>query len=113
MINRAIITVVLMFGFALASLGLAVSATDRPPSIAAVGAAGDTLDASLRDRVEALLRTDTGLAGARFRILASGGVVTVGGAVPDEASLRRAIELASTVRGVREVRNLMEIENPK
>jgi osmotically-inducible protein OsmY len=40
-------------------------------------------------------------------------VVTVGGTVPDENSLRRALDLASSVRGVREIRNGMVVEFPK
>jgi osmotically-inducible protein OsmY len=33
--------------------------------------------------------------------------------VPDEHALRRALDLASGVRGVREVRNAMEVDVPK
>jgi hyperosmotically inducible protein len=40
-------------------------------------------------------------------------VVTVAGSVPDEHALRRALDLASGVRGVREVRNAMEVDLPK
>jgi osmotically-inducible protein OsmY len=40
-------------------------------------------------------------------------VVILSGGVPDEHSLHRAIDLASSVKGVREVRNELEIEFPK
>jgi hypothetical protein len=103
------LVLVVMFG----SLGIRASATDSPRAIAALGVAGHTLDTGLHDRVETLLRTDVGLAGSQFRIRTDNAVVTVGGNVPDEPSLRRAMELANSVNGVREVRNAMEIGFPK
>ena len=78
-----------------------------------MASAGEPLDATLNDKVETLLRTDIGLTGSRFRVHTSAGVVTVGGTVPDETSLRRALDLASSVRGVREIRNGMAVEFPK
>ena len=93
-----------------AELGLTAFAIDNPQGQAA---ASEALDAALSDRVETLLRTDIGFAGARFRIHTDGGVVTVGGSVPDEHSLRRALDLASGVKGVREIRNGMVIDFPK
>jgi len=97
----------------LGGLGLTAFATDNPQAIASVGLAGETLDTTLVEKVETLLRTDIGLAGSQLRVQGKGGVVTVGGTVPDEHSLRRALDLASSVRGVREVRNAMEIDFPK
>ena len=35
------------------------------------------------------------------------------GTVPDENSLRRSLDLASSVKGVREIRNGMVVEFPK
>ena len=93
-----------------AELGLTAFAIDNPQGPAA---AGEALDAALNDRVETLLRTDIGFVGARFRVHTDGGVVTVGGSVPDEHSLRRALDLASGVKGVREIRNGMVIDFPK
>ncbi|KAB2922865.1 MAG: BON domain-containing protein [Dechloromonas sp.] len=103
------LVLVAMFG----SIGIRASATDTPRAIAALGVAGETLDAGLHDRVEMLLRTDVGLAGSQFRIQTDNAVVTIAGSVPDELSLRRAMELAGSVKGVREVRNAMEIGYPK
>mgnify|MGYP000058225665 CR=1 FL=1 len=97
----------------LGSLGVRTFATENPPIAAHIALAGETLDAALGDKVETLLRTDLGLTGSQLRILTQSGVVTVGGTVPDEHALRRALDLASSVRGVREVRNSMEIESPK
>lgn len=94
-------------------LGLSAFATDDPQVLAAVVANNEAQDAALGDRVETLLRTDIGLAGSRIRVFSKASVITVAGYVPDEHALRRALDLASGVRGVREVRNAMEVDVPK
>lgn len=94
-------------------LGLSAFATDDPQVLAAVVANNDAQDAALGDRVETLLRSDIGLTGSRIRVVSKAAVITVAGYVPDEHALRRALDLASGVRGVREVRNAMEVELPK
>ncbi|MCG2577382.1 BON domain-containing protein [Dechloromonas sp. XY25] len=94
-------------------LGLSAFATDDPQVLAAVVANNEAQDAALGDRVETLLRTDIGLTGSRIRVSSKAAVVTVAGVVPDEHALRRALDLASGVRGVREVRNAMEVDLPK
>jgi len=81
--------------------------------VAAVVANNEAQDTALGDRVETLLRTDIGLAGSRIRVVSRAAVITVAGTVPDEHALRRALDLASGVRGVREVRNALEVELPK
>jgi len=96
-----------------AGLGLTAYATDNSQGMAAIGAAGETLDTALNDRVETLLRTDVGLTGSHFRVHTQAAVVTLAGTVPDENSLRRALDLASNVKGVREVRSAMAIEPSK
>lgn len=96
-----------------AGLGLSAFAIDDPQLVAAKLANTDAQDAVLTDKVETLLRTDIGLAGSKFRVLAKSSVVTLGGSVPDEHALRRALDLASGVRGVHEVRNAMEVDLPK
>ena len=113
MINRALVVLGFVAVSIFGGLGLKAFATDNPPSLAAVSSTSDTFDVALHDKVETLLRTNVGLAGSQFRIQAKAGVVTVGGTVPDEHSLRRALDLASNVKGVREVRNALEIESPK
>ena len=113
MIKRNLMQVAFLLAATLAGLGLTASATGNPPAMPALVEAGRTLDAALNDKVETLLRTDVGLAGSRFRVATSAGVVSVGGTVPDEHSLRRALDLVSEVRGVREVRNAMEVDLPK
>ncbi|MDR1996173.1 BON domain-containing protein [Azonexus sp.] len=113
MIRSKLRVIYLTLAAMLGVLGIGVSATDSPPAIAALGVAGQILDEGLHDKVERLLRTDVGLAGSRLHVRTSNAVVTVGGTVPDERSLRRALNLASRVPGVREIRNDMVINRPK
>jgi hypothetical protein len=113
MIRRNLAAMSFLAVVLLSGLGLTAFATDSPQVIAAVSVAGETLDSVLGDKVETLLRTDIGLAGSQFRVQSKSGIVTVGGSVPDEYSLRRALDLVSGVRGVREVHNAMEIDSPK
>ena len=113
MISRKILVTV-SASLLISGIGLTAFAIDHPnrPTSSTLGVMQNT-DAALNDRIETLLRTDVGLAGSRFRIQTRGGVVILGGGVPDEHSLHRAIDLASSVKGVREVRNELEIEFPK
>ena len=92
-------------------IGLCFSAfaTDDPQIVAASLANNEAGDLALSDRVETLLRTDIGLAGSKFRVSARSAIITVAGSVPDEHALRRALDLASGVRGVREVRNGLSV----
>lgn len=91
---------------------LTAFATDQHTPTAAANPDREGADPALTDRVETLLRSDIGLAGSRLRVLVRDGVVTVRGKVPDEHAMRRALDLASGLRGVREVRNGMEIGVP-
>lgn len=113
MLSRNLPVIILILAVMLGSIGVRVSASGSPPSIAAIDVAGETLDDGLQDRVETLLRTDVGLVGARFRIRTDNAVVILAGTVPDELALRRAMDLAGSIKGVREVRNAMEIDDPK
>lgn len=113
MIKRNLVASGFFVAALLGGLGLTAFATDSPQAIAAIGVAGETLDTTLADKVETLLRTDIGLAGSQFRVQSKSGVITLGGRVPDEQSLRRALDLVSDVHGVREIRNAMEIDSPK
>lgn len=110
---KAIAIPLIVIGCSLGSLGIKAFATDSPQVLAAISSANETLDLALSERVETLLRSDLGLTGSQLRVLSRTGVITLGGTVPDEHALRRALDLASSVRGVREVRNSMEIESPK
>lgn len=113
MINRNLLVGSLMAAATFAGLALSAYATDDPKALPGHVANAEALDATLSDKVETMLRSDVGLAGSRLRVIAKSAVVTVGGSVPDEHALRRALDLASSVRGVREVHNAMEVEPPK
>ena len=89
---------------------LTAFATDKPQAVMAMGAAGEVVDAALSARVDRTLKTDFGLAGAKLQITTRGAVVTLSGLVPNEDAMRRALDLASNVRGVREVRSSMLVE---
>lgn len=113
MFMRQLLVVSFSAALTFTCLGLSAFAIDDPKASANVSASADALDSSLAEKVEVLLRTDVGLAGSRFRVATSSSVVTVAGYVPDEHAMRRALDLVSGIRGVREVRNAMEIESPK
>lgn len=110
MIQRNLVPVLIVAASLFAGLGLTAFAIENPQ---AATSAGESHDTAVNDKVETLLRTDVGLAGGRFRVHTSAGVVTVDGTVPDENSLRRSLDLASSVKGVREIRNGMVVEFPK
>ena len=113
MFKRNVLVASLVAAATFVGLGLSAFATDDPQVLAAMIANSEASDATLSDKVETLLRTDIGLAGSQFRVNSKSAVVTVAGSVPDEYALRRALNLASGVRGVREVRNAMEVDLPK
>ncbi|MBL8403121.1 MAG: BON domain-containing protein [Dechloromonas sp.] len=113
MLKSNIYVVALVAAATFAGLGLSSAATDDPQVLAAMVANNEAQDAALGERVETLLRTDIGLAGSKIRVFSNAAVITVAGTVPDEHALRRALDLASGVRGVREVRNAMEVYVPK
>ena len=95
------------------SIILTAFASDRPQVRAAMGLAGEVVDAALSERVEAALRSDPGLFGADLTVTTREGSVDLGGSVPDGRTLERALDLAGNVRGVREVRSSMVIEPPR
>jgi osmotically-inducible protein OsmY len=113
MINRNFVGAGLIAALLLGGLGLTAYAMESPQAVSAAMVGTDALDAALNDKVETLLRSDVGLAGSQLRIQGRSGTLTIGGTVPDEHSLRRALDLASSVRGVREIRNAMELTPPK
>lgn len=110
MSQRSLVPIFIIAINLVAELGLTAFAIDNPHTTAV---SAEAPDAVVNDRVETLLRSDIGFAGSRFRLQTEGGVVTVGGSVPDEQALRRALDLASGVKGVREIRNAMVIDYPK
>lgn len=113
MLKRNVMVASLMAVATFSGLALSAFAIDDAKPLPNVAASTDILDSAIAEKVENLLKSDVGLAGSQFRVASKAAVVTIGGSVPDEHALRRALDLASSVRGVREVRNAMEVEIPK
>lgn len=110
MAKRHLVPITIVATVLFASIGLTASAIEIQQGMP--GAVEPT-DVTLNDKVETLLRTDIGLAGSQFRVQTKAGVVTLSGNVPDEHSLRRALDLGSSVKGVRDIRNGMVVNAPK
>jgi osmotically-inducible protein OsmY len=68
-------------------------------------------DADVRDAVEEELRTDPGIGSTPFRIDVRDGIVYLKGQAKALSVGDRAVALASIVKGVRDVRNEIEIES--
>lgn len=113
MLRRNLLVASLVAVATFAGLALSAYATDDPKVLPGHAANTEALDTTLSDKVETILRSDVGLSGSKLRVMAKSAIVTVGGSVPDEHALRRALDLASNVHGVREVRNAMEVVPPK
>lgn len=113
MLYRNLPVLLLVLAVLLTGIGSRLAAKTSLPTPPAGQTAAATLDEGLGERVETLLRTDVGLTGASVRVRVEQTVVVIAGTVPDEQALRRAMELAASVKGVRQVRNDMEIADPK
>lgn len=114
MIRTKFIALAVIAASFFAGIGVTAFAIDHPArQIVSIPAAPERGDEALNDRVETLLRTDIGLAGSRLRVSTRAGVVMLAGDVPDRHALVRAMDIASSVKGVREVRNALEVDFPK
>lgn len=72
-------------------------------------AADSPADAAINGKVAAALMSDPGLLGARINVDTRMGVVSLDGSVEGPRELRRALELAAGVDGVRRVDNRLEV----
>ncbi|MBI4484963.1 MAG: BON domain-containing protein [Acidobacteria bacterium] len=81
------------------------SGTFRPAD--APGGAMD--DATITARVKTVLLNDTQIAATKIDVATVAGVVTISGSVKSKAEEARAIELARTVTGVRDVKSALQI----
>lgn len=73
---------------------------------------GEWEEAPVEGRVAARLRWDRDLATLRIEVSSEGGVVTLRGTVPDLAQRRRAVELAESTTGVRQVVDALVMPAP-
>ncbi len=83
--------------------GQSVRATPR--SAPAVGGAMD--DANITARVKTVLLNDPQVAATKIDVSTAGGVVTLSGSVKSKADETRAIQVARTVTGVRDVKSMI------
>ena len=100
LLTTAIVATATFSGLTISTLLPGPAATLPVPVLSAAGP-----DARLADHISNLLRRDGGLMGDEFGIAVESGIVTLTGWLPDEHAVRRALDLASSVPGVREVRN--------
>lgn len=73
-------------------------------------AIGDTLnDATITTRVKTALLNDPEVGVLRIDVDTTSGVVTLSGAVPSSAQADRAVRIAKTVEGVKDVKSALKV----
>jgi osmotically-inducible protein OsmY len=70
---------------------------------------GEGEDAMLEMEVKSALASEIGKHAKEIEVEAADGMVTIRGAVPDEARLKFALDAASTVKGVKRVIDLLHV----
>ena len=83
--------------------GQSVRAT--PSSVPAFSGAMD--DATITARVKTVLLNDPQVAATKIEVSTAGGIVTLSGSVKSKADEARAIQVARTVTGVRDVKSTL------
>jgi hyperosmotically inducible protein len=71
--------------------------------------AGGMDDATITARVKTVLLNDTQVGATKIDVSTTDGIVTVSGTVKTQAEAARAVELARTVTGVREVKSTLQV----
>jgi hyperosmotically inducible periplasmic protein len=89
--------------FACAGSGQSVRTT--PSNVPAVGGAMD--DATITARVKTVLLNDPQVAATKIEVSTAAGIVTLSGSVKSKADEARAIQVARTVTGVRDVKSTL------
>jgi len=90
---------------ACAGSGQSVRAT--PSGAPAVGGVMD--DANITARVKTVLLNDTQIVASKIEVSTTAGVVTLSGSVKSKADEARALQVARTVTGVRDVKSTLQI----
>ncbi len=73
---------------------------------------GETLDdATITTRVRTALLNDTSVPATQIDVSTSAGIVTLSGEARSKAEAERAVQLARTVAGVKDVKNLIKISS--
>jgi hyperosmotically inducible protein len=78
-----------------------------PSSVPAVSGAMD--DATITARVKTVLLNDRQVVATKIEVSTAAGIVTLSGSVKSKAEETRAIEVARTVTGVRDVKSTLVV----
>jgi hyperosmotically inducible protein len=78
-----------------------------PSSVPAVSGAMD--DATITARVKTVLLNDRQVVATKIEVSTAAGIVTLSGSVKSKAEEARAIEVARTVTGVRDVKSTLVV----
>lgn len=90
------------------SAPLLTQAADAP---AAVEKTGDYIsDSALTTKVKTALLAEKNLKSLGIKVESTAGVVTLSGTVPSEASIQQAVDVATHVKGVKDVHNSLELK---
>ena len=90
---------------------LLAGVTSACAQAARVQSSGTTDDASISARVKTVLLNDTQVAATKIDVVSNQGVVTLTGSVKSKADETRAIELARSVQGVRDVHSQLQVSS--
>lgn len=96
----------LLFGVCLALPGCGASTGGLRPAVAP---GGPMDDATITARVKTVLLNDTQVSATRIDVTTAAGVVTISGIVRSTTEEARAIELARSVTGVRDVKSTLQV----
>ena len=88
-----------------ACAGGSQSVRATPSSVPAVSGAMD--DATITARVKTVLLNDPQIAATKIEVSTAAGIVTLSGSVKSKADEARAIQIARTVTGVRDVKSTL------
>jgi hyperosmotically inducible periplasmic protein len=75
----------------------------------AAAPAGPMDDATITARVKTVLLNDAQVTGTGIEVATTGGIVTISGTVKNPTEAARAIELARSVTGVRDVKSALQV----
>jgi len=90
---------------------LLIAAFLLPVLLSACGkTVGETIDdATITTRVKTALLNDPDVGALRITVDTTGGVVTLSGAVKSPAEADRAVQIAHTVKGVKDVKSTLQV----
>lgn len=111
--NQTLVRIVAAGIVASGSSTVLFASEDTQPTKQMSTVGGAEADARLTDLVRFTLLKDPVLANERIVVTAKEGLVTLSGIVDQDAKRNRALEIASHVPGVREVRSDLELRASK